>query len=170
MAKQTIERTDFHNPGTATIVFEQGTSPNDYPEKITVEPGVTYKGYKNYAPFYKRKGLLPGPSPTATKMREEAVLTASEAAQMKADAEASKLEALEAKREAAAIQAEAQVAMAEAESLRAQAALVDQIDEDDQDVETQGDDSDHLAPVELSPAQKGAATRAANAAKKDKDK
>lgn len=159
MAKSTIERTDYHNPGTTPIVFEQGTSPNDYAEKVTVLPGETYKGYANYERFYGRKGLKVGPSPTAGKMREEAAEASAEASAMKAEAEAAKLEALEAKREAAAMKAEADVAMAEAANAKAQAALIEQTDDDDQE-----DESDPLAPV-LTPAQKAAKTKAANKAK-----
>jgi len=143
MAKRTIERTDYHNPGTELIVFEQGTSPNDFAEKITVLPGETYKGYVNYEAFYIRKGLKVGPSPTAGKVREEAAADAAAAAKMKAAAEEAKLEALEAKREAEAAKAEALVAIAEAESAKAQAALIEQVEEDEEDDEL----SKVIAPV-----------------------
>jgi hypothetical protein len=123
MAKVSITRIPFHNAGNMPVEFLVGTSPNDYPEKVIVQPGETYMGFKNYTKFYKRKGLVEGASPTAEAIRQEAILASTEAAAMKAEAEKAKLEALEAKKEAEAVKAEAELAIAQANSAKAQAAL-----------------------------------------------
>ena len=160
MAKNTIERTDYHNPNTTPLVFDQGTSPNDFAERITVLPGETYKGYKNYEKFYTRQGMKKGPSPTAGLMREQAAEAAAEAAQMKLEAEEAKLEALEARREAEAMKAEAQLAIAEAEAMKAKAALIEQVEDDIEDDQ----DDDPLAPVKA----KTGSTKAKTGSKKAK--
>lgn len=112
-------------------MFLQGTSPNDYPEKITVQPGETYMGYSNYHKMYAREGLKIGPSPTAGQVREKAAKVSAEAATILKEAEEQKLAALEAKRQAEAARAEADLAIAEANSARATAAMGEQRDDDD---------------------------------------
>lgn len=188
MAKRPIKRIDFHNPTTGPIQFLQGTSPNDYPEEVTVLPGETYKGYANYHKFYARNGLALGPSPTAGKMREVAAQASADAAEMLAEANTAKLEALEAKREAEAAKAEAEVAIAEANAARATAALTEQRDDDEpapapaappvDDFEAQApkpfdpseDDDEAAAEDELPADPKIEKAKAARAKKKGKSK
>lgn len=187
MAKRAIKRIDFHNPGTSTITFLQGTSPNDYPEEIVVLPGETYKGYANYHKLYQREGLKVGPSPTAGKMREEAARVSSDAAIMLEEANAAKLAAMEAKREAEAARADAQVAIAEANQARAAAAvasgqgealvpLPEQVDDEPEypAIVEDDDDGGPLAPVDdiaVDPKiEKAKAAKAAKAKAKAKGK
>ncbi len=122
MAKIQIEKSDFHNARSEPIVFSIGTSPNDYPEQITVRPGETFKGWPGYAKVYKRNGLTEGPAPGAEEVLKEAAAAHAIAAEAKESAAREKAEAAKMKAEAAQAKAEAEAEMAEARAVEAKAA------------------------------------------------
>lgn len=122
MARIRIEKSDFHNPSSETIVFEIGTTPNDCVEQITVRPGETFKGYPDYTKVYKRKGLVPGPAPGAAEVLDEASVASKLAAEAKESAVREQAEAAKMKAEAAQAKADAEVEMAEARAAEAKAA------------------------------------------------
>lgn len=122
MPKQTIKRTDFHNPTSKAITFILGTSPNDYPEEVTVQPGETHKGFANYKNFYARHGLAVGPAPGSEKVMKDAIKASAEAAIEREKAEQAKLEAAQLKAEADQVRADAELSMAEAKASEASAA------------------------------------------------
>ncbi len=122
MTKLSVERVPFHNASSTPVEFLIGSDPNHAAEKVVVRPGETYKGFKGYTKFYKRKGLKEGPAPGAEEVLAEAQVSHVLAAEAKEEAAVAMEEAARMKAEADKAKAEAEVAIAQANAVKATAA------------------------------------------------